>query len=120
MYTRSDYLSDLRAWLTGALESYERDTEEWLENAERHFWGFSPPGHPVSVAQVEAFLWKEDADDTLASRAAERLASFGQFRDRFPLDRLGTRAEYPCRDRCRSRARPRSSGSAARLAEPAA
>lgn len=94
--TRQDYVEQLRRWLPAAYERYDEQTRAWRETIgdEGLFGEISTPGHPVSLAFVEAFLAVEDGDDALAARAAQRLVTLREFADEIPPDAVPEHAVY--------------------------
>ena len=94
--TRSTYVNMLRQWRSAAVERYDEQTRQWFEKlgAFNPFGEVGTPGHPVTLAFVEAFLAIEDGDDTLAASAAERMRTLRQFADRIPAEHIPDNAMY--------------------------
>jgi len=92
---KTDYLNYIRK----AAEQGERDYAALISNWKRSIdpnplWGYNPPGDPVYLAHIEAFLFQQTGDRARAEWSARLLAEFGDLRAAYPRELLTARAEY--------------------------
>lgn len=90
-----EYLDYIRQ----AAEEGERDypalIENWKKNIDPNpLWGYNPPGDPLYLADIEAFLYKETGERARAEWAARLLSEFGDLREAYPADFVKARVEY--------------------------
>ena len=92
---RARYLDYIREAAEAGERAYPALIADWKANIDPSpLWGYNPPGDPVHLADIEAFLFRETGDRTRAEWAARLLIEFGDLRDAYPRDFVSARAEY--------------------------
>ncbi|MDA0336631.1 MAG: hypothetical protein O2782_15825 [bacterium] len=93
---RATYVDMLRQWRRTAITQYDEQTRQWFDNLSKAnaFAEVGTPGHPVTLAFVEAFLAVEDKDDALAESATQHMRTLRQFADRIPAEYIPDNAMY--------------------------
>lgn len=92
---KAEYLDYIRRAAAQGERDYPALIENWKRNVDPNpLWGYNPPGDPLYLADVEAFLYRETGDRERAEWAARLLSEFGDLRDAYPSDFVGARIEY--------------------------
>ena len=96
---RGQSKADYRAWIEHIAQEGEKNLpavlETWRKNVDPYvLWGYNPPGEPLYLADILAFLYTETGDESYARRAGTILADYGDLRDAYPADFKNSRIEY--------------------------
>ncbi len=95
MALKEEYLNYISRAREETIKNYEESIRKWeTETEHRGFWGFSPPGLPITCAFLESFLFSETGERGYAEVALERLSSYGEFTKYCPEDEAKNRPEY--------------------------
>jgi hypothetical protein len=92
---KAEYLDYIRKAAAEGEREHAALIANWKENIDPNpLWGYNPPGDPVYLADIEAFLFKETGERARAEWAARLLAEFADLRDAYPADFAKARVEY--------------------------
>ena len=92
---RAEYLDYIRAAADVGERDYASVIANWKANIDPNpLWGYNPPGEPVYLADIEAFLFEQTGERSRAEWAARLLSEFGELRSAYPADFVNARVEY--------------------------
>jgi hypothetical protein len=92
---KAEYLDYIRKAADQGERAHAAVIANWKRNIDPNpLWGYNPPGDPVYLADIEAFLFKETGERARAEWAARLLVEFGDLRDAYPADFARARVEY--------------------------
>lgn len=92
---KEDYLSFVQETSSLLESEYDARLSEWKRTTKPEpVWGYNPPAFPLEAAAFDAFFYALRGEESRAIRAAERLASYGEFRHFYPGELIAERPEY--------------------------
>ena len=96
MATRADYFQYIQEAYRRDSNQLEQEIENWQKqfNPDNSLFGYSPPGWPLSMAAVAAFLYEHTGESHLAETARDILLRYREWTRLMPEKALKTRPEY--------------------------
>ena len=84
---RSEYLRYAKEAAEDYWNTYDEDLKAWVDRIDlKYVFGYTPPGNPISLAYVNAWLNKITGEKKYAERARKCLVEIGDFRKYYPED----------------------------------
>ena len=96
MAQRSDFLSYIQAAYDRESGQLESEIEKWRSQFDPNnsLFGYSPPGWPLPMASVAAFLYEQKGDRKLAEMACDILLRYREWTRLMPPEATRSRPEY--------------------------